>query len=144
MRAFIFSLLTTSFCFAGATDIEILPGTSVTIKAGDKATVTCSGSVAPITSQASVSAYCANINYLVFDLDTENKSTQEMVPMINSSACKSALTKIKPALGSFSGVKSMLFCNNNELVKVRLSATTGEVDVQITSMANSSECQNAL
>lgn len=145
MKSIIFSAVLCISLNANATVIELEAGNSVLIKAGDSATVTCNGDTSGgEVSTGILNSFCINGNELVVELDTDTASYTEKIPLNNSTVCKNTLSLFKNKMGEFSGVKTLLFCNGNELIKLRASSETAKIVKTSTFTANSTECQNAL
>jgi hypothetical protein len=123
------------------TQIELAPGNTATIQAGDMAQVTCSGTSA-IDTEGNVSAFCDNYTLYVEVSGSQNDKTSTF-SLSNATTCNTALSKNKNKLGDFNGVKSLKFCDNYVLYTIKVSAA-GEITSNTKSLSNATTCNNAL
>jgi len=147
MKTIFFVLLIFASGRVLAAPIDLKTGESVTIQPGNTV-VTCNPGGDPATPPpppppvGTLSAYCLS-GQLYITLDTDANSERLQIAMKSATICSNALSYIKPKLGDFTGVKTFMFCNSNDLVTVRASVEQG-IGKTETAAANATECQNAL
>jgi hypothetical protein len=127
---------------AFATDILLPAGGSITLKAGDMATISCEAGSPVGGGQATVSAFCDGYN-LYIELSGLVNDDSKYFSLSNSTTCQNAIKAIKPKLGDFSGAKGMSFCDGYNLYTVKVAAS-GQITSSFKSLSNATTCQNAL
>lgn len=141
LSSFILVFLLTGAAFA--TEIELQPGGMIKISAGDTATIKCEGASSPVGGQGTVSAFCINGDDLVISIDGVKKEDSLTIDLLNDATCKKAIATIKPKLGDFTGVKSFSFCDDDDLIKVKVTSD-GTISSTSIDTNNNAECLAAI